>query len=37
MVEDVYNASELEAAGLTRQPAQLSREAALLANGRAKR
>jgi hypothetical protein len=37
MVEDVYSASELEAAGLTRQPAQLSREAALLANGRAKR
>jgi hypothetical protein len=37
MVEDVYSASDLEAAGLTRQPAQLSREAALLANGRAKR
>jgi hypothetical protein len=34
MVEDVYSASELEAAGLTRQPAQVSREAAMLARGR---
>jgi hypothetical protein len=34
MVEDVYSASELQAAGLTRQPANLSREAALMSRGR---
>lgn len=34
MVEDVYSAAELEAAGLRRKPASISREAALLGKGK---